>query len=370
MERQTLVQRYALPPDEIEPLSMARLGVRLEGLDGLGAAERELVLRLVYAVGDPAIAAAVRIHPEAITAAVRALQDGRPVVTDVKMVRAGIDRRRAARLGCRVACAIDAPEVAERARLSNLPRAVEAMRLLAPAIDGGVVAVGNAPTALLAVLDLVDAGIARPAAIVGMPVGFVAAAEAKTELMARDVPYITVEGTRGGTPLAVSAVNTLLRRAAAGSETGDGRTAIMFLGHGSRARSAAEAMEAIVTAAQRRAGFATVHWGYLEFAQPTIAEGLARCVADGATRVVCIPYFLHVGMHMVRDLPRVLREEQQKYPGVEIVMGRHIGLHGDLIEVLLDRIAESWWLPPVEQVEINSAYYNAPVTGPLDDDDE
>lgn len=367
--RQSLVERYALPPDDIERLSTERARAQLAGLDGLGEAERELLLRLVYAVGDPAIAGAVRLHPGAIDAAVRALLGGRPIVTDVKMVRVGIDRRRTARLGCRVACAIDAPAVIERAQASGLPRAVEAMRHLAAELDGGVAVVGNAPTALLSLLDLVDAGRVRPALIVGMPVGFVAAEGAKAELIRRDVPFITVEGTRGGTPLAVAAMNTLLRRATATPGAAHKKTAVLFLGHGSRARSAGEAMEALIAEAQRRAGYDMVAWGYLEFARPTIPEGVRRCVEAGATRIIAIPYFLHVGMHMVRDLPRVLQEECVKYAGVEIVLGRHIGMHGDLIDVLLDRIAESWWLPPIQEVEITPAYYHAPVGAMADDDD-
>jgi precorrin-8X/cobalt-precorrin-8 methylmutase len=369
MPDQTLVQRYALAPDEIEPLSMQRLAARTAVPEGLTPPERELLLRLVYSTGDPALTDAVRIHPSAIDAGVAALLAGRPIVADVKMVRAGIDRTRTARLGCRVVCAIDAPEVVERARSSGLPRAVEAMRQLAPELDGGIAVVGTAPTALLAVLDMVDGGRVRPALIVGVPVGFVAAAEAKAELLRRDVPFITIEGTRGGAASAVTAINTLLRRATAAPGAATEKTAVLFLGHGSRARSASEAMEATVAAAQRRAGYEIVACGYLEFSQPTIPEAIRRCVEAGATRIVAIPYFLHVGMHMVRDLPRVLREEREQYPQVEFVMGRHIGLHGDLVEVLLDRIAESWRLPPVQDVEITAAYYNAPRDATIDDDE-
>lgn len=368
-EHQSLVERYARPPEEIEPLSIARLGAQLGSPEGMREADREVVLRLVYATGDPSIADGVRLHADAVAAGVAALRAGRPIVTDVKMVRAGIDRRRAARLGCRVVCAIDAAEVVERAAVARLPRAVEAMRHLTLDLDGGIAAIGNAPTALLSLLDMVDAGQVRPALIIGMPVGFVAAAEAKAELLQRDIPYITVEGTRGGTPLAVSAINTLLRRASTAASATEQKTAVLFLGHGSRARSAGEAMEALIAQAQRRADYEIVAWGYLEFAKPTIPEGVQRCIEAGATRLVAIPYFLHVGMHMVRDLPRVLREEREKYPGVEFVMGRHIGMHDDLVEVLLDRITESWWLPPIETLEITAAYYNAPAGAVADDDD-
>jgi precorrin-8X/cobalt-precorrin-8 methylmutase len=350
-------------------LSLERLGLRLEGVEALGAAEQELVRRLVYAAGDPSIAASVRIHPEAVRAGVDALRAGAPIVVDVKMARAGIDRRATARLGCRVVCAIDAPEVVESAATARQPRAVQAMRFLAPDIAGSVAVIGNAPTALLSLLDLVDAGVSRPALIIGTPVGFVAAAEAKTELMAREVPYVTVEGTRGGTALAVSAVNTLLRRAAGEPAAARQKTAVLFLGHGSRAGSAGKAMEAVIAGVQRRAGYDLVAWGYLEFAKPTILDGVRRCAEAGATRIVAIPYFLHVGMHMIRDLPRVLREARALYPQVSITIGRHIGLHGDLVEVLLDRIAESWRLPDITEAEITPAYYHAAPDSVSDGDD-
>jgi precorrin-8X/cobalt-precorrin-8 methylmutase len=89
------------------------------------------------------------------------------------------------------------------------------VRLLAPQLDGAVCVIGNAPTALLALLDLCDAGIVQPALVIGMPVGFVAAVESKDELMARGLPFVTIAGTRGGSPLAAAATNALLRLASA-----------------------------------------------------------------------------------------------------------------------------------------------------------
>jgi precorrin-8X/cobalt-precorrin-8 methylmutase len=374
MEQRSLVQRYALAPDAIETLSRERLAAHLRLPPDLSPDQAEIVTRIVYATGDPTIAPAVRVHPRAVEAGTAALRAGRPIVVDVKMVRAGIDRRRAGPLGCRVRCAIDDPLVAARAEAEGVPRAVAAMRRLASEMDGAVVVIGNAPTALLAVLDLVDAGAVRPAVIVGMPVGFVAAAEAKAELMARPVPWITVEGTRGGTPAAVAAVNTLLRLAPPPGEADGARTAVLFLGHGSRRAAAGRAMERILEGVRRRGGFAIVEHGYLEFDARTIPEGVRRCVAQGATRIIAVPYFLHVGMHMVRDLPRVLRAEQAKYPHVPIVLGRHIGPHLDLVDIMLERIAESWHLPPVQEAEITAAYYEGEGTEtadapPMDDDD-
>lgn len=113
--------------------------------------------------------------------------------------------------GVDVRCLLDAAGVAEMARARGITRSAQAVLEHAEQLSGAVVAIGNAPTALLALLDLIDAGIARPALVLGFPVGYVAAAESKEELRRRDVPYVTLRGHRGGTPLAVSAINTLLR---------------------------------------------------------------------------------------------------------------------------------------------------------------
>src|SRR5581483_6480096 len=100
--------------------------------------------------------------------------------------------------------------------------------------------------------------------------------------------------------------------------------------------------------------------GYLEMSSPTIPEALYACVERGARRVIAVPYFLHTGMHMIRDIPRVLREEAQRYPDVEIVLGRHIGDHPHLSEVLLDRIQGSLTLPDIRSATIDAAYYSEP----------
>jgi precorrin-8X/cobalt-precorrin-8 methylmutase len=211
----SLVERYVLPPAEIEAASLRRVDEALGRLAGWGPEERQVVQRMVYAAGDLSLALLVHLHPEAIARGIAALRRGAPLVVDVRMVEAALDRRRLAELRCSLRCAIDVPTVASAAQAQNLPRAVVAMRSLAAELNGGIVVIGTAPTALLAVLDLVDAGEARPALIVGTPVGFTAAAEAKAELMRRSVPYVTVEGTRGGAALAAAATNAILRLATA-----------------------------------------------------------------------------------------------------------------------------------------------------------
>jgi len=211
----SLVERYVLPPSEIEAASLRRVDEALGRLATWSPQNRQVVQRMIYAAGDLALALLIRLHPEAVARGVAALRQGLAVIADVHMVEVALDRAALATLGCTLHCAIDVPAVADEARARSLPRAVVAIRSLTAQLHGGIAVIGTAPSALLAMLDLVDAGEARPALIIGTPVGFTAAAEAKLELMARDVPYVTVEGTRGGAALAAAAANALLRMATA-----------------------------------------------------------------------------------------------------------------------------------------------------------
>lgn len=216
--------RFALPAGEIETVSLERIEARLRTgddespLDRWSGPDRLLAKRLIYAAGDAGLVSDVRIHPEAVAQGVAALRAGATIVTDVRMVEAGLSRRLAERLGCRIVCAVDAPDVAARTLASGRSRSAEAMDALRDELSGAVVAIGNAPTALLHLLDLCAAGAARPALIAGLPVGFVAAAESKELLLRQAIPFITVLGTRGGSGLAAAAVNTLLRLATGSEE--------------------------------------------------------------------------------------------------------------------------------------------------------
>jgi precorrin-8X/cobalt-precorrin-8 methylmutase len=201
------LERYGAGPLETEAASLRRVAEALNGhAHGLA---REVLTRMVYAAGDPGLASFVRIHPDAVNAATAALRDGKPVITDVRMVQAALDRARLVHFDSSVRCAVDAAP--EELPAPGLTRTAAGMVALADGTDGAIFVVGNAPTALLALLDLVDAGRATPALIVGTPVGFVAAAEAKAELETRRVPFVTVAGTRGGSAIAAAAFNAMLR---------------------------------------------------------------------------------------------------------------------------------------------------------------
>lgn len=212
----SLVERYALPPAEIERRSLALVDAALAGRFA-DADERVVAGRVVYAAGDLALAGSLRFQGHAVAAAIAALRAGCAVVVDVRMVAAALDRARLERLDSELVCAIELPGVADLAREQGVTRAIAGIRLAGSRLDGAIAAIGNAPTALLALLDLIDAGAVRPACVIGMPVGFVAAAEAKAELLRRGVPSISVVGSRGGSPLAGAAVNALLRLALDGA---------------------------------------------------------------------------------------------------------------------------------------------------------
>lgn len=196
-------------PMTIENRSMELIAPHLAELH-LDERETKLYSRLIHASGDVGYAPITRVHPQAIDAAIAALKRGVDIYTDVEMVRTGINKKKLASFGGTVHCLVADPDVAARAKAEGITRSMVAMRTFGKDMDGSIVAIGNAPTALFEILRLVREGI-RPACIVGIPVGFVGAAESKAELAANDiVPYITVEGSKGGSPIAAAAVNALM----------------------------------------------------------------------------------------------------------------------------------------------------------------
>lgn len=196
-------------PREIEQESMRLVAGFLQDLP-LPAGEKAVVSRIVHTGGDPELAKFVRFHPGAVESGLTALRQGAHIFTDVTMLEAGINRRRLAELGGEVHCAVHTPEVAAEAKARDITRSAVAMEKFGQKLQGQVVAIGNAPTALFALLSMIEEGL-RPALVVGMPVGFVGAARSKELLLLQQsVPCITVLGTRGGSPLAAATINALL----------------------------------------------------------------------------------------------------------------------------------------------------------------
>ena len=197
-------------PMAIENRSMELIAPHLEGLN-LDERATKVYSRLIHASGDVGYAPITRVHPEAIDRAIEALKSGAHIYTDVEMVRTGINKKKLASFGGEVHCLVADADVAVRAKELGITRSMVAMRQFGKALAGSIVAIGNAPTALFEVLRMVREEGIRPACIVGIPVGFVGAAESKAELAENGiVPYITVEGTKGGSPIAAAAVNALM----------------------------------------------------------------------------------------------------------------------------------------------------------------
>ena len=197
-------------PVEIETRSMELIAPYLSGRN-LDAAATKIFSRVIHAAGDPDYANHVRIQPGAVEAAMAALRGGADIFCDVEMVRTGISKKTLAQYGGQVHCLIADAEVAALAKQQGITRSMAAFRTFGHKIDGAVVAVGNAPTALFELFRLMAEENVRPAAVIGVPVGFVGAAESK-ELLAEksNAPFITVLGNKGGSPIAAAILNAIL----------------------------------------------------------------------------------------------------------------------------------------------------------------
>ena len=166
-------------PMAIENRSMELIAPHLAEL-GLDEAATKVYSRLIHASGDVGYAPIIRVHPEAIAVAMDALRKGAHIYTDVEMVRTGINKKKLASFGGEVHCLVADPDVAVRAKQEGITRSMIAMRQFGKDLNGSIVAIGNAPTALFEVLRMVREEGIRPACIVGIPVGFVGAAESKS----------------------------------------------------------------------------------------------------------------------------------------------------------------------------------------------
>ena len=197
-------------PMEIENRSMEIIAPYLKDLN-LTEEEVKVYSRMIHAAGDVEYAPIIKIHPQAIAAAKVAIKDGFNIYTDVEMVRTGINKRTLAKFGGEVFCKVADEEVKRLAESEGITRSMAAMRAFGDSLNGAIVAIGNAPTALFEVLRLVRENNINPAVIVGIPVGFVGAADSKKALAEQtQIPYITVEGTKGGSPIAVAAINAII----------------------------------------------------------------------------------------------------------------------------------------------------------------
>lgn len=183
-------------------------------LSGVPADAERVAVRMVHACGQTDLTRDLEVHPALVSAARSALRAGAPILTDAHMVASGVTR---ARLPAdnEVLCLLRDARVPALARAWRTTRSAAAVSLWADRLEGAVVAVGNAPTALFHLLETIDAGGPRPAAVIGVPVGFIGAAESKQALAEHpaQIPYLVVRGRRGGSAMAASALNALAQEA-------------------------------------------------------------------------------------------------------------------------------------------------------------
>jgi len=179
-------------------------------LDGLDPALATVVVRMIHACGMVDLVADVASSPGFCAAARTALRAGKPILCDTAMVTSGVTRARLP-AGNEVVCTLSHPDVPALAAELGTTRTAAAMELWRAQLAGAVVVVGNAPTALFRLLELIEAGADRPAAVIGVPVGFIGAAESKAELAGHRamLEHLVVHGRRGGSAIAAAAVNAL-----------------------------------------------------------------------------------------------------------------------------------------------------------------
>ncbi len=172
------------------------------------AAEARVAVRIVHASGMVEIADELIFSADFTEAATKALEAGKPILCDAQMIAHGITRPRLPAAN-QVICTLTDPSVPDLARRIGNTRSAAALDLWLPHLDGALVAIGNAPTALFRLLELLEAGAPRPAAVIGLPVGFVGAAESKQALTEHDLPFLTLPGRKGGSAMTVAAINAL-----------------------------------------------------------------------------------------------------------------------------------------------------------------
>ena len=204
--------REFLSPEEIEKKSFGIIEEELGNLN-VSEDEKKVIKRVAHAAADVEFAKGIIFHPDALKKGILALKSGSDIVTDVEMVKAGIRKKELETFGNKIYCFLNDEKVLKGAKLKNLPRAVLSMRYAVSHIDGGIVVIGNAPTALFELVSLIREKKVSPALVIGIPVGFVGAEESKRALRRLSIPHITNEGKRGGSAAAAAVINAIIKLA-------------------------------------------------------------------------------------------------------------------------------------------------------------
>jgi precorrin-8X/cobalt-precorrin-8 methylmutase len=200
---------YIKNPAEIYARSFEIIRAETD-LSSIPSDAQDIAVRIIHSCGMPEIISELLITEDFTSAARKALAKKRPILVDVEMVRHGIISRQLPD-GEEIICTLNDPRAREIGISQSITRTAASTQLWKENLEGSIVVIGNAPTALFALLEMIDAGSVKPACIVGFPVGFVGAAESKAELIAnsRGVPYATIKGRKGGSAMASSVINAL-----------------------------------------------------------------------------------------------------------------------------------------------------------------
>lgn len=201
-------------PQDIEDMSLGIIDAEVPQPRPYKGVEWEVVRRMIHTTADFELLELVRFSPGAVESGVRALLAGAAIATDTQMARCGIPMRRMEPLGCSVQCFMNDERVAAEAKISGTTRALAAVDVAVETVSPQIFVIGNAPTALVRLLFHIENGSVLPSLVVGMPVGFVNAAESKALLAAQEkVEFITLEGRKGGSALAACVINALANEA-------------------------------------------------------------------------------------------------------------------------------------------------------------
>jgi precorrin-8X/cobalt-precorrin-8 methylmutase len=201
-----------MKPDEIEELSFKVIDDEA-GRHNFSPDQWSIVRRMIHTSADFEYMESIRFHKDAIARGLEAIRNGENIVTDTNMARVGIRKSDLERFGTEVKCFMTDSEVCRIASKTGTTKAKAAVDAAIPDMENGIYVIGNAPTALLRLIELVKEKKAKPALIIGLPVGFVNAADSKANLIEMDYPYISNIGRKGGSNIAASVVNALAKLA-------------------------------------------------------------------------------------------------------------------------------------------------------------
>ncbi|MBW2011629.1 MAG: precorrin-8X methylmutase [Deltaproteobacteria bacterium] len=197
-----------MKPEDIETLSFKIIDEEA-GPHDYSPEQWRILQRMIHTSADFEYMDTVRFHPESIRAGLNAIRSGKTILTDTNMAKAGIRKKELEHFGAAVKCFINDDKIKKTAKEAGITRAKAAVDASVSIMEGGIYVVGNAPTALLQIIELVKDKKVKPALIIGLPVGFVNAAESKAALIEMDCPYISNVGRKGGSNIAASVVNAL-----------------------------------------------------------------------------------------------------------------------------------------------------------------